>query len=119
VWIIFGCFAIWPFLLAFVTPWFALAIVPLLLIALRMVRVGFAITEKDVRIIGYVKNRRVARGRIKSFTTLQGRESKRLAIELWDGERPVLLPLGEDLLIPAKELARDLNALYGLSATSD
>ena len=121
-WTIFGCFAPWILILVILLAMRHLAflalLVPVIMLPIRLARVGMVVTERDVTIIGYLHNRKVPRRQILLFASTTVRKNARLSINATGIDRPILLPTGEDLLIPVGALAKALNELYELPSSS-
>lgn len=118
IWTIFGCIAPWPVILIVLLSIRHLAflalLIPVIMLPLRFARVGMVVTEQDVKFIGYLHNRTLIRGQVLGFGSTTVRKNARLSINAAGIDRPVLLPTGEDRLIPVGALAKELNELHAI-----
>jgi hypothetical protein len=127
VWSIYACIAPWTLVLVLISPILLLVPVLLTLIPVWTLRLGFTVTESGVQRWGYLRRSLIKRERVSGFVVKpvlhsmwdarnarNGGRYYRLGVRLRSDDGLVLLPRGEDLLIPAQALANRLNELYGL-----
>jgi hypothetical protein len=114
-WMIVGIFAATGVVFFILVP-LSLVGLPLLgLSGCRMSRIGFVLNESELKVVNFFTARRFPRERVTGFGTYPRRQTRRLAAAVSTTARPVLLPTGEDLLIPAQDIAAGLNELYGIA----
>jgi hypothetical protein len=114
-WAIVGIFAVMG-IVAFILVPLCLGALPVLgLIGYRMSRLGFVLNETGLKVVHFFSAKRFPRERVTGFGTYQRGHTRRLAAAVSTTDRPVLLPTGEDLLIPAEDIAPRLNELYGIA----
>ena len=90
-----------------------LSLVVLVLPGFRLTRLGFELTETDLRIFQFFRTRTVGRDTSRRVRNPFYRGNQRSAVSILPSEIR-LLPVGEGLVIPANEVAEPLNQLYGL-----
>jgi len=90
----------------------------------RLTLMGFNITTHSVKVTNFWRSRTIARADVVRFGSrrippkINQQAHFRLELVTRGSTKPVMLPTGEDLLIPAEDVAASLNALYGFG-TSD
>lgn len=119
-WVVWGLCALlgWGALIPVVeglSGFLELAALPLVAAAVvgafwRLSQLGFIVSDSGVRIVGYLRTRRVARADVVGFGPVTRAMTLRLAVLTHGG--PILLPVGEDEAVPVEDLARELTALY-------
>jgi hypothetical protein len=83
-----------------------------LVLGWRWTRAGFWVRADSVVVEHMLYRRTIPRAEVDRFAVVLRSTAHRLGVQLRDGST-TLMPLGEDLLIPAADLALALNALYG------